>query len=88
MSERKLKVYAAGHHGTHRVIVAAPSRAAALIAFNAAGLRFTAHYLRGFCSETGNEHEIALATASPGTVYIKSTRHNRAEYATLSPKET
>jgi hypothetical protein len=84
---RKLKVYAANHHGTHRVIVAAPSRAAALIAFNAVGLRFTAHYMRGFCSETGNEHEIALATTSPGAVYIKSTRHHGAKYAPLTPKD-
>ena len=86
MSTRTLKVYGANHKGTHRVIVAASSRAGALRAFNAAGLNFTAHYLRDFCGVTGNPEEIELATASPGAVFIKSARHHGATYAPY-PKE-
>lgn len=84
---RKLKVYGANHHGTHRVIVAATSRAAALLAYNAAGLCFTAHYLREFCSETGNPEEVALATESPGTVFKADARWYGAKFAALTQKE-
>lgn len=65
------------HHDRQevRVIVAAPSRAAAL---RAAGLKTTGTWVRDFVSQTGNEQEIAVATAKPGAVFMgPSHRHDQ-----------
>jgi hypothetical protein len=53
--------------GVHqrRVVVAAPSRAAA-----ARALGCTSAYLAAWGCPTGNDQEIALAEAQPGTVFI------------------
>ena len=50
-------------HGQTREIVAAPSLTAALRILGRFGVR------RGYCTETGNEIEIATAMSKPGTVF-------------------
>lgn len=62
----KLKVYGINIDGRHRCIVAAKSLKAAAVAF-----RVSYGYMRGWGSDTGNVEEIALATSTPGVVYIK-----------------
>ena len=57
-----------------RLIVAAPSRAAAHRAFNAARFTVSMSHLTSHGCCTGNEVEIAVATAKPGAVFA-SRRH-------------
>jgi hypothetical protein len=53
-----------------RAIVAAPSKAAAVRALNAADLAVTMHTFNGYAAETGNDTEIATATAHPLHVFV------------------
>jgi len=62
----KLKVYGINIDGVNRCIVAAKSLKAAAVSF-----RVSYSYMRGWGSDTGNAEEIALATSTPGVVYIK-----------------
>lgn len=66
-----------------RAIVAAPSKAAARRAFDAAGFYMTMHSFNGFAGETGNDHEVATATAAPGHVFITSVQ-GRGEFVDLT----
>lgn len=55
--------------GQVRVIVAARSKKAAVVALNEAGLGLSEHFFRTYGAESWNatEHEVALS--SPGTVF-------------------
>jgi hypothetical protein len=52
-------------------VVAAPSRDAAVQLFRAVGIDCSLHSLRSYGGETGNVDSIAVAEASPGTVYVR-----------------
>lgn len=65
------------HRTQARVIVAAPSRAAAGRAFGVG-----ASTVREFCSETGNATEIEIANAEPGVVFYLNTKDR--QYRRLS----
>lgn len=57
-----------------RVIVAATSRAKAAQAFCDIGMNVTVLFLTNYASETGNAHEIEIATARPETVFWASEK--------------
>ena len=62
-------------HRQHRVIVAAPTAAAAVRRFLLAGLSVTPYELRHYGSPTGNRTEVDLALGEVGTVFVSSTLH-------------
>ena len=79
----ELKVYGmnlflAPSFETHRVIVAAPSRAAAARAFGVTSSR-----LAKLGSVTGNAAECELALRVPGQVYAQEDRHDAPFVAVL-----
>lgn len=86
---RKLKVYGGTYDGRNRVIVAAPNRADALRALNAAGHQMSMHGFREYGSETGNAHEIDVAATSPGTVFRRLDRYgpSAGAFVALTPKD-
>lgn len=51
-------------------IVVAPSRAAAVRAFRAAGLNVTDAFLRDYGHETSNEVAVTVAAREPGAVFV------------------
>lgn len=55
--------------GRNRSIVAAPNQKAA-----AAALDISLYLFRQYASDTGNDEELALATAEPGQVFMQSLR--------------
>lgn len=65
------------HHRQVRVVVAAPSKAAAVRAINAAGVHMTAHDFNQYGGETGNEHDVQTALAQPGRVFYGSLNGQR-----------
>lgn len=57
-----------------RVIVAAPSRAAAHRAVVAAGINVTIGEMRTYWGETGNKIELNVAGSAPGVVFYATDR--------------
>ena len=72
-----------------RVLVAAPSRAAAVRAFREAGLSVTTSFLATYGGPTSDPAEITVATSDSGTVFIKTGRQYDpdAPWAALHPTE-
>lgn len=73
---KQLQVWGIGLHGPLgevygqlRVIVAVPSRAAAVRALNAAGYNVTDGFVKTYGGTTANETEVSIATAQPGVVF-------------------
>lgn len=79
-----LKVYGGCYDGKNRVIVAASSKKAAHALVSAALRGMSYHGWNEYTSETGNEFELSVALAEPGSVF--SAPMNRdAEFTALSP---
>lgn len=74
-----MKTYGWNVHG-RRFVVAAPSKAAARKAFGA-----SENEMRHFCAITGNEAEIAAATATPGTPYEVIGKWDAPQFAACKP---
>lgn len=71
---RRLKVYGGlvmRADGQKRAVIAAHNAQEVADAVGA-----TAHYIRGYWSETGNEEEITQAMASPGTLLVETSRYS------------
>lgn len=74
---KRLTVFAARlllpGRGQPTLIVAAPSRAAAVRAFAAAGVRsVTDGYLKTYGHQSGNAVHLQVATSRPGTVFVET----------------
>lgn len=67
---RRLKVYGGSYQGQQRAIIAAYNAQEVADAHGGA----SAYYIRGYWSVTGNEAEIATATARPGVLLIEKDR--------------
>jgi len=80
----KLKVYGGTYDGRNRVIVAAPSKRAAYDAISKA-IRGVGGYKSwdAYTSDSDNEIEVSVATASPLTVFIKDERIREAIFTAI-----
>ncbi|XAI95157.1 hypothetical protein [Microcystis phage Mwe-JY13] len=81
---RKLTVYGGTYDGRNRVIVAAPTKKAAYEAVSAVMHVGSYTTWSNYTSGTGADEEIAVATASPLTVFSKDERYGRnGEFAAV-----
>lgn len=77
----KLKVYGGNLEGRNRAIIAATSmKAAVQVIKDAYFYRMSLHEFRNYWCETGNEEEIRVAKASPGTLFSKPYHDTKASY--------
>jgi hypothetical protein len=80
-------IYTKGGNPQKEVCIAAPSRAAALRGLQSSGLLITAHELRDWWSETGNEKQIAVAISQPGVPFY-AEMNGRQDWQPYNNKET
>jgi len=79
---REIKTYRAVLDGRYEAIVAAPSAAAA-----ARAMDVTPGFLRDRGGVTGNQEQIAMATAEPGCVFLRVSSLMTAPYIKVAPGE-
>lgn len=77
----KLRVYSGNWCGLERRIVAATSKRAA-----AELIGTTLYDFNNYYDETGNAEELAVALASPGTVFSQPYTDHRAPWVPVKPK--